>query len=60
MDCNEYNIKLISMQNCCGSGIRPAFSKRTKAQHPECHPENLEGKTQTADCGFVSDLYTVI
>jgi hypothetical protein len=33
------------MQNCCGGEKRPAFTREFKASHPECHPENLEGKT---------------
>jgi len=33
------------MQVCCGSGERTAIIEETKAAYPECHLENVHGKT---------------
>ena len=36
------------MQGCCGSEDRPVITEEMKATSPECLPENIEGKIQTA------------
>ena len=39
---------LIYVQVCCGSGEKPGVTEELKAKYPECHLENMEGKTQAA------------
>jgi hypothetical protein len=35
----------IYVQVCCGSGEKPGVTEEIKANYPECHLEDVEGKT---------------